>query len=50
MSQSHDIKQLSAAENIILTADFNEKEVHGVVIEMKNNKAPGLDISPLNSI
>jgi hypothetical protein len=40
---THDIPQISGAENVILTADFTEKEVFDVVSQMENNKVPGPD-------
>ena len=46
---THDIPQISAEENTILTADFTEKEVYEAVMQMKKNKAPGPDGSLLNS-
>jgi hypothetical protein len=41
-----DIPQLSKEENIILTADFSEKEVHDAIMQMEKNKAPGPDGFP----
>jgi hypothetical protein len=41
-----DIPQLSQEENNILTADFTEKEVHGAIMQMEKNKAPGPDGFP----
>jgi hypothetical protein len=38
-----DIPQISQEENNILTSDFEEKEVHEAVMQMKKNKAPGPD-------
>jgi hypothetical protein len=38
-----DIPQLSAEDNVILTADFTKKEVLQAISQMKPNKAPGPD-------
>jgi hypothetical protein len=38
-----DIPQISQEENNILTSDFQDKEVNEAVMQMKKNKAPGLD-------
>jgi hypothetical protein len=37
-SEIDDIPQLSEEENRILTADFNEKEVHNAIMQMEKNK------------
>jgi hypothetical protein len=41
-----DIPQLSAEENVILTADFTNKEVLQTISQMKPNKALGPDGFP----
>jgi hypothetical protein len=41
-----DIPQLSAEENVILTADFSNKEVLQAISQMKPNKALGPDGFP----
>ena len=41
-----DIPQLSAGENVLLTADFSEDEVHDAIMQMEHNKAPGPDGFP----
>jgi hypothetical protein len=42
----HDIPQLSAEENVILTSPFTEKEVYDTISQMEHNKTPGLDGFP----
>ena len=42
----HDIPQLTAEENDILTADFLVKEVYEAISQMELNKAPGPDGFP----
>jgi hypothetical protein len=45
-SEYNDVPQLSNEENRILTADFTEKEVHEVILQMEKNKAPSPDGFP----
>jgi hypothetical protein len=45
-SEIDDIPQLSVEENIILIADFSEKEVQDAITQMEKNKAPGPDGFP----
>ena len=45
-SYIEDIPQVSAEENIILSAHFTEKEVRDAIFQMKCNKAPGPDGFP----
>lgn len=45
-SMTHDIPQISAEENSILTAVFSEKEVFEAISQMEKNKAPGPDGFP----
>jgi hypothetical protein len=45
-TENHDIPQLSADENRILTANFFENEIHDAIMEMEKNKAPGPDGFP----
>lgn len=40
---SKDIPQLCLEENVVSVAPFTEKEVYDVILQMKNNKAPGPD-------
>ena len=42
----HDIPQVSEEENEVLVAPFSEEEVKLVVLDMKQNKAPGPDGFP----
>jgi hypothetical protein len=42
-SEIDDIPQLSEEENRILTAGFNEKEVHYEIMQTEKNKTPGPD-------
>jgi hypothetical protein len=42
----HDITQVSAEDNEMLTSPFTEKEVKEAIFEMKPNKAPGPDGFP----
>jgi hypothetical protein len=44
--QVEDIPQLSTEENVLLTSDFTEEEVHEVISQMEHNKAPGPDGFP----
>jgi ubiquitin len=46
-SFTHDIPQVSDAENEILTAPFVMEEVRKAVFQMKHNKAPGPDRFPV---
>jgi hypothetical protein len=48
--QISDIPQVSPEENEILIADFTENEVREAIFQMEHNKAPGPDVSRLNSI
>jgi hypothetical protein len=41
ITENHDIPQLLADENRILTANFSEKEIHDAIMEMEKNKALG---------
>ena len=43
---THDIPQISAEENAILTAAFSENEVFEAISQMEKNKAPGPDGFP----
>ena len=43
----HDIPQVSEEENEVLVAPFSEEEVKLVVLDMKQNKAPGPDGFPV---
>jgi mannosylglycoprotein endo-beta-mannosidase len=45
-SDKADIPQISEEENIILAADFTEKEVYEAIMQMEKNKAPGPDGFP----
>lgn len=45
-SNTHDIPQVSNAENEILTANFTIEEVKKAIFNMEHNKAPGPDGSP----
>jgi hypothetical protein len=42
-----DIKQVSKAENDILTAPFSEEEVKVAIFQMEHNKAQGQDGFPV---
>jgi hypothetical protein len=42
----HDIPQISAAENEILTTPFTEEEVFEAISKIELNKAPGPDGFP----
>jgi hypothetical protein len=44
---AHDITQVSANDNEMLTSPFTEKEVKEAIFEMKPNKAPGPDGFPV---
>ena len=43
---NHDIPQLSAEENSILTDPFTVKEIYEAISQMEHNKAPGPDGFP----
>lgn len=45
-SITHDIPQVSGAENEFLTSPFSEKEIRTAVFQMEHNKAPGPDGFP----
>ena len=45
-SITHDIPQVSEAENEFLTSPFSEEEVRATVFQMEHNKAPGPDGFP----
>jgi hypothetical protein len=45
--RTEDIKQVSEAENDILTAPFSEKEVKAAIFQMEHNKASGPDGFPV---
>ena len=45
-SRTHDLPQISAEENDILTSPFVEKEVFDAISQMEHNKAPGPDGFP----
>lgn len=45
-TRMHDIPQVTAKENDILTLPFFEEEMRVVVFQMKHDKAPGLDGCP----
>jgi mannosylglycoprotein endo-beta-mannosidase len=37
----HDVPQISHEENLILAAEFCEKELYEAIMQMERNKAPG---------
>ena len=45
-SITHDIPQVTEAENEFLTSPFSEEEIRTVVFQMEHNKAPGPDGFP----
>jgi excinuclease UvrABC nuclease subunit len=47
LDRTEDIKQVSEAENDILTAPFSEKEVKAAIFQMEHNKASGPDGFPV---
>jgi len=45
-NHTHDIPQVTTAENDILVSPFSEEEVKAAIFQMKHNKAPGPDGFP----